>query len=117
MLCCGFTTSLPSTPQGPWRRCSPPPPGPQPLKLTFWHIVPVAQLDTHLLHFSGYNSWVVKLFFFSSPSARKVKEHLQGMQPLCTFTRRVPRTPENQVPRRTNEQVSLGHPMMFSNAW
>lgn len=35
-------------------------------KLAFWHITPAAQLDTHLLHFSGYNPWVGKLGLFSA---------------------------------------------------
>ena len=94
VLCCGITTALPSTlpTPRPLEKVQPHLPGPQPLKMALWHIAPAAQLDACLLHFSGYNSWVGKLAFFSCPSAGKVREHLQGMQPLCAFTRRVPRT-------------------------
>lgn len=60
-LCCAVDSQLcfaaaPASPR-PLENVDtlPPHPGPEPLKLAFWHTTPATQLDTHLFHLSGYN--------------------------------------------------------------
>lgn len=101
------SASPPQPLQGPWRRCSSPPPSAP--DLGFWPIASVAQLVTTSSLWLQFMGGKVGIFLLPVPC-------LQGMQPLCACTRRVPKTCESQAPGRANEQLSLGAPMAFSKA-